>query len=46
MKRCPKCNALNLPRQAKQNKIIKNALQRLKDECNFGVRPLKRREND
>ena len=25
---------------------IKNALKRLKDECNFGIRPLNGREND
>ena len=41
MKRCPVCNAIKLPTQEEQNKIIKNALQRLRDECNFGKRPLK-----
>ena len=46
MKRCPVCNAIKLPTQEEQNKIIKNALQRLTKECNFGVRPIKRREND
>ena len=42
MKRCPTCNSIKLPTQEEQNKIIKNALQRLKKECNFGVRPLKK----
>ena len=40
------CNDLSLPTKKDQNKIIKNALKRLKDECNFGVRPLKGRNND
>ena len=46
MKRCPMCNAIKLPTKKEQNKIIKNALKRLKDECNFGIRPLNGREND
>jgi hypothetical protein len=46
MKRCPECNKIYLPNEEEENKIIKNALKRLKSECNFGVRPLKGRNND
>ena len=36
------CNAMKMPTQKQMDKIIKNALKRLRDECNFGVRPLKK----
>ena len=36
------CNTMKMPTQKQMNKIIKNALKRLRDECNFGVRPLKK----
>tara|TARA_R100000808_G_C2142579_1_gene150334 strand:- start:1188 stop:1310 length:123 start_codon:yes stop_codon:yes gene_type:complete len=36
------CNDINMPTQKEMNKIIKNALKRLRNECNFGVRPLKK----
>jgi hypothetical protein len=39
---CPKCKKLIMPSTEELDKIIKKALQRLKDECNFGVRPFKR----